>query len=139
MQGFPDRVFVNLYNQTNSTDVEVIEFGSDFVIHPDYARIADVANENDVALIRLPHEVTNADTIQYPKLNEESDEPADGDPTIVIGWGDTSFGGASSDVLLQAEVDYVTNEQCSSDYRPSGPQIDERSGSVGLGGALLTL
>ena len=123
MQGFPDRVFVNLYNQTDSTatDVEVIEFGSDFVIHPDYVRIGDVANENDVALIRLPYDVKNADTIQYPKLNEESDEPADGEPLIVIGWGDTSFGGASSDVLLQAEVDYVTNEQCSSDYSKRSP------------------
>ena len=115
--GYVDRVFVNLYDQTDSTDVEVINFGpDDYVIHPGYD---GSSYGNDVALIRLPHEVKNADTIQYPKLNEESDEPADDDPLIVMGWGATSVSGLTyGDFLLQAEVDYVTNEQCSSDYDP---------------------
>jgi hypothetical protein len=74
-------------------------------------------------VVRLRHEVKNADNIQYPKLDEESDEPADNDPLIVMGWGATSQGGSYSDVLLQAEVNYVTNEQCSSDYDPLGIEI----------------
>jgi hypothetical protein len=106
-----DRVFVNLYDQTDSTDVEVIDFGSDdYAIHPDYDR---VSIENDVALIRLPRKVKNADTIQYPELNKETDEPEDGDSLLVMGWGATEYGGNTSDVLLQAEVDYVTNGVCS--------------------------
>ena len=28
------------------------------------------------------------------------------------GWGTTSYGGSSSDVLLEVEVPVVTNEQC---------------------------
>ena len=114
--GVLDRVFVNLYDRTdanNPTDVEVIEFGAgDYVIHPDYNA---ATNENDIALIRLPHEVKNADDIQYPQLNKESDEPEDGDPLLVMGWGRTESG-YSSNVLLEAELNYVTNEQCSSDY-----------------------
>ena len=116
--GYVDRVFVNLYDQTDSTDVEVINFGpDDYVIHPDYSWATD---ENDIALIRLPHEVKNADTIQYPKLNEKNDEPEVGDTLLILGWGDTSGNGTYSDFLLQAEVDYVTNEQCSSDYASLG-------------------
>jgi trypsin len=108
-----DRVFVNLYD---STDVEVIDFGSNFVVHPDYNSATD---ENDVALILLPYDVKNADTIQYPKLNEKIDEPEDGDSLLVMG-GFASEGGSISDVLLQAGVNYVTNEQCSSDYAEFG-------------------
>ncbi len=51
---YVDRVFVNLYNQTDSTatDVEVIEFGpEDYVIHPGY--IVTTNQKNDIALIRL--------------------------------------------------------------------------------------
>ena len=118
-----DRVFVNLYNQRDSTDVEVINFGpDDYVIHPDYSWATD---ENDIALIRLPHEVKNADTIQYPKLNEKNDEPEVGDTLLILGWGDTSGNGTYSDFLLQAEVDYVTNEQCSSDYAGSESITDD--------------
>ena len=113
MDGNRDRVFVNLYDQTDSTDVEVINFGlSDYVIYPGFNTPASF--ENDIALIRLPHEVKNADKIQYPQLNEESNIPADGDPLIIMGWGETGSG--FSDVLLQAGVNYVTNEQCTSDY-----------------------
>ena len=118
-----DRVFVNLYDQTdanNPDEVEVIEFGpDDYVIHPDYIPQTDENNpENDIALILLPHEVENADTIQYPQLNEENDEPEGGDPLLVMGWGDTleNGDGSFSDVLLQAGVNYVTNQQCTSDY-----------------------
>ena len=115
--GGPYRVFVNLYDKTNLADVEIINVGpNDYVIHPDYntPRLA-----NNVALIILENEVKNADTIQYPKLNEETDEPADGDPLLVMGWGDTSYEGIQSDVLLQAQVDYMTNDVCSSIYDPN--------------------
>ena len=70
--------------------------------------------ENNVALIFLPREVKNADTIQYPtlNLNEESNAPEDGDPLLVIGWGQTSSSGSGADVLLQAEANYAANEDC---------------------------
>ncbi len=66
----------------------------------------------------------NADTIQYPQLNEESDEPEDGDSLLMLGWGGGEAG-YSSEILLEAEVDYVTNEQCSSDYNPLGWDVTD--------------
>ena len=120
--GTADRVFVNLYDITDSTDVEFIDFGpDDYVIYPGYD---GSSYGNDVALIRLPRKVTNADTIQYAQLNEETNVPEDGDPLIILGWGATSVSGTTySDFLLQAEVDYVTNEQCSSDYASLGRDV----------------
>ena len=104
-------VFVNMYNKTNLADVlEAFVFGADdYVRHPGW----DPSTfENNVALIFLPREVKNADTIQYPTLNEESNAPEDGDPLLVIGWGQTSSSGSGADFLLQAEANYAANEDC---------------------------
>ena len=106
-------VFVNMYNKTNLADVDAFDFGADdYVRHPgwDYFTF-----ENNVALIFLPREVKNADTIQYAQLNEESNVPEDGDPLSVMGWGrGTSYlpMGDFRDVLLQAEVNYAANKDC---------------------------
>ena len=113
-----DTVFVNLYDTREPDNVEVIDFGSNYVIHPDYAEEGVEYYGNDIALILLPRDVTNADTIQFPQLNKKDDEPEEGGQLRVFGWGYTSFGGddSNSNILLQAEVDYVTNEECSSFY-----------------------
>jgi len=114
-----NRVFVNMYDITDSNRAEVFTLplfprpGYEYVVHPAYD---EETRENDVALILLPRDVKNADKIRYAKLNEDTNEPGDGEPLRVMGWGTTSSGGSSSDILLQAEVDYVTNEVCSSDY-----------------------
>ena len=102
-------VLVNMYDVTNTTGVESITLnrgvlGEDIIIHPDYN---EDTLENDIALMILPHEVTG---ITYAKLNEDASEV--GDEFRVIGWGRTSLVGGRSDILLEAEVDYVTNKQC---------------------------
>eukprot|EP00985_Skeletonema_marinoi_P015738 scaffold8222_cov88-Skeletonema_marinoi.AAC.1 len=98
-------------------------------VHPAYNQ---ETKENDVALILLPRDVKNADKIRYAKLNEDTNEPGDGEPLRVMGWGTTSSGGLyGSDILLQAEVDYVTNELCSSAYNvplPDGMMCAARTG-----------
>eukprot|EP00985_Skeletonema_marinoi_P004330 scaffold1890_cov132-Skeletonema_marinoi.AAC.6 len=121
-----NRVFVNMHDITDSTRAEVFTLpmlqysGYESVVHPAYNQ---ETAENDVALILLPRDVKNADKIRYAKLNEDTNEPGDGEPLRVMGWGTTSSGGSGSDILLQAEVDYVTNEVCSSayeDFLPDG-------------------
>ena len=107
------QVIVNMYNVTNKTGVESITLprgvrGEDIIVHPNYHDL-----ENDVALMILPHEVTG---ITYAQLNEDANEV--GDEFRVIGWGTTSSGGKLSEILLEAEVDYVTNEQCNEAYSP---------------------
>mmetsp|Transcript_1240 Transcript_1240/g.1848 ORF Transcript_1240/g.1848 Transcript_1240/m.1848 type:complete len:455 (-) Transcript_1240:392-1756(-) len=106
-------VIVNMYDVTNKTGVESITLnrgvrGEDIIIHPNYD---EDTIENDVALMILPHEVTG---ITYAKLNEDASQV--GDVLRVIGWGSTSSGGELSEILLEAEVDYVTNEQCNKAY-----------------------
>eukprot|EP00984_Skeletonema_dohrnii_P016763 scaffold7499_cov81-Skeletonema_dohrnii-CCMP3373.AAC.5 len=108
-------VIVNMYDVTNTTGVESITLkrgvlGEDVIVHPNYNKNTA---ENDVALMILPHDVTG---ITYAKLNENAS--AVGDEFRVIGWGTTSWGGKPSDILLEAEVDYVTNEQCNEAYSP---------------------
>ena len=106
-------VIVNMYDVTNKTGVESIALnrgvlGEDIIIHPDYD---EDTLENDIALMILPHEVTG---ITYAKLNEDARQV--GDVLRVIGWGRTSLGGEKSDILLEAEVDFVTNKQCNEPY-----------------------
>mmetsp|Transcript_8999 Transcript_8999/g.15287 ORF Transcript_8999/g.15287 Transcript_8999/m.15287 type:complete len:452 (+) Transcript_8999:14-1369(+) len=106
-------VIVNMYDVTNTTGVESITLnrgvlGEDIIIHPDYD---EDTLENDIALMILPHEVTG---ITYAKLNEDARQV--GDVLRVIGWGRTSLGGEKSDILLEAEVDFVTNKQCNEPY-----------------------
>eukprot|EP00984_Skeletonema_dohrnii_P026909 scaffold16320_cov131-Skeletonema_dohrnii-CCMP3373.AAC.3 len=106
-------VLFNMYDVTNKTGVESIALnrgvlGEDIIIHPDYD---EDTSENDVTLMILPHEVTG---ITYAKLNEDASDV--GDKFRVIGWGTTSSGGKPSEILLEAEVDYVTNEQCNKAY-----------------------
>lgn len=125
-----NKVFVNMHDITDSTRAEVLTLGYESlpVVHPAYNQFT---LENDVALILLPRDVKNADKIRYAKLNEDMNEPGDGEPLRVMGWGTTSSGGSGSDILLQAEVDYVTNEVCSSAYMnilPDGMMCAARSG-----------
>jgi len=106
-------VLVNMYDVTNTTGVESITLnrgvlGEDIIIHPNFG---DNIVDNDVALMILPHEVTG---ITYAKLNEDASQVDD--EFRVIGWGRKSSGGERSEILLEAEVDYVTNPQCKEVY-----------------------
>ena len=106
-------VLVNMYDVTNTTGVESIALnrgvlGEDIIIHPNFG---DNIVDNDIALMILPHDVTG---ITYATLNEDASEV--GEEFRVIGWGRKSSGGERSDILLEAEVDYVTNPQCKEVY-----------------------
>ncbi len=110
------KVIVNMYDVTNTSGVESISLnrgllGEDIIVHHSYD---DETVENDVALMILPHDVTG---ITYAKINEDANIPdRAGDRLRVIGWGTTSSGGESSDLLLEAEVEYMMNEQCNDAY-----------------------
>merc|ERR1712228_516183 len=79
--------------------------------HPDYD---SWTTDNDYMMIKLK---TSAPSKYTPiQLDDGSTNLVAGTDLTIMGWGTTSSGGRLSDVLLEAETDYVTNEQCNSDY-----------------------
>jgi secreted trypsin-like serine protease len=88
---------------------------SSYVIHQGYN---SATFENDIALWFLPIPIAEDDNFKFATLNEDPTVPADGEELFVSGWGRTVEGNplSVSFILLGTNVDYVTNEQCQSDY-----------------------
>ena len=74
-------------------------------------------NRNDVALIRLGADANYA-TVKVAGAGQEGQWAA-GDIATIIGWGNTSEGGSSSNWLLEAEVPIVSDASCASSYGSS--------------------
>jgi len=89
-----------------------------YVVHPQYDA---PTSENDMMIMKLtaPSDIT---PVAY---NTQSSVPADNDELTVIGFGATSSGGPSSDVLLQVTVNYVPNDECNDDYNPDATITDD--------------
>merc|ERR1712071_412079 len=79
------------------------------ILHPSYN---DFTLNNDIALLKLKR----PSALSPITWNEGSQDISDGTPATVIGWGTTSSGGFSSDVLLETEVEIKDNSQCDRDY-----------------------
>jgi len=94
-----------------SDDSEVFEdIRVDYVvIHPEYE---STSSGNDFMLVRLKTDS------QYPpaSIDDGSESLSSGTDVTVMGWGTTSSNGPSSDILLEVEVDVVTNNSCNDDY-----------------------
>jgi len=120
--------------------------GSDGVItnvkaiymHQEY--YSGAAYNNDIAILVVdPPLPLNNFTIKAIKL--ASEPPLEGTISKISGWGTTSPGGYSSNLLLAVDVPIVSNEVCDQDYEDF---IDETyhitpvmlcAGKRGVGGA----
>lgn len=81
-----------------------------YTIHENYDNA--IVRDNDITVIELAQEV-DITTYTPACLAKTSDSTTfDGKNAWVYGWGTTSFGGDSSDVLLEVELPVVSNEQC---------------------------
>ena len=76
------------------------------VVHQGYDRRT---HENDIALVKLKSPAANGKIIPLATKATPIDV---GEFLEVTGWGTTSEGGSTPDVLLKAKVPYVTNETC---------------------------
>lgn len=88
------------------------------VLHPDYD---EDTLESDVMLILLDGATVYGTPVTLDSGNgevnfNEVDENGSGKDLIVMGYGDTEFGGDISEVLLEVEVDYVDNTECNEAY-----------------------
>jgi trypsin len=106
------------------------------------ADIGDNANADDYAVVTndvntsyisapVPRSDTAMLTLDRPapydvmRVVDDNEDAlwAPGNLARIIGWGTTFSGGPSSDVLLKANVPFISDQRCAADY---GPQFDPR-------------
>ncbi|ETV71555.1 hypothetical protein H257_13219 [Aphanomyces astaci] len=71
--------------------------------HPKY-NAATTSHDFAILILEKPS--------KFPPVEVSFDTVAPGTPTIVRGWGRTSSGGVTSEVLLEVGVDSISNDQC---------------------------
>jgi len=97
------QVKIGLHN-VNSTSGAVTKNVDDIIVHPQYS---GWSLDNDYALLHLSSPVTTFEPIQLITDGSHDDEPV---MATTMGWGATSSGGWSSNVLM--EVDVPIDESC---------------------------
>ena len=75
--------------------------------HPDYC-----GEQNDLMIIKL----STASSFSPIKLDENTETLSAGTDVTVMGWGATASDGPDSSVLLEVEVDIVSNQECNEQY-----------------------
>jgi len=110
------RVFTGLYyyndRYSNPLPDPILERSvEEQIVHPDYDNTS--APKNDVLLLRLNEPVDNMQPIA---LHRDASSLIIGQSLRTSGWGTTSFGGSTSNFLLFADVNYVSNIECQEAY-----------------------
>jgi secreted trypsin-like serine protease len=90
-------------NGTNGSQTRGVE---EIIIHPQYS---GNSLNNDYALLRLSSPITDFEPIQLCTDTAHDEEPV---MSTTMGWGATSSGGSSSNILL--EVDVPIDDSCGS-------------------------
>lgn len=110
--------------RSDSDGANPVDYGIDkSIVHEDYR-----SQRNDIALIRLDKNVVFTDNIKpicLPQLASLRSATFERKYPFVVGWGETSLDGPSSDVLLQVQVPVVDNESCKKSYAKHGAVITE--------------
>lgn len=105
--GLAFAVEIGRHNLTDSTEVyESIEIDWERR-HPKYNSFT---TNNDFMMVKLKQS-SSYSTVTL----DEGSTVTPGDAVTVMGWGVTESG-VSSDILLEVEVDLVSNRECNSDY-----------------------
>ena len=97
------RVKVGLHN-VNGTQGSITRYVDQIIVHPQYS---SWSLDNDYAILHLTQPVTNFEPIQLITDNSHDNEPV---MSTTMGWGTTSSGGSSSNILL--EVDVPIDDSC---------------------------
>ena len=93
--------------------------------HPQY--INSKTFPNDIAIIELTQPVVFNRFISAICLPTADDNlPLEGDKSILAGWGDTSFTGSASRILLEVELSVKTLAECRADYGELNATITSR-------------
>ena len=102
------RVIIGMNNLSGDDATETIDVESEHN-HPSYNA---PTVENDIALVKLQ----TASTVEPASWNSDSTLPVDNDEVTVCGFGTTSAGGSSSNVLRKVTVNAVNSDTCVAQY-----------------------
>jgi trypsin len=107
-QGFISQVKIGCHdkNQSPGGTCEVHQVAEE-VPHPQYN---GQTLDNDFMMIRL------ATSSSHPTVALHNGSVNAGEDLIVMGWGTLSSGGSTSNVLMEVEVDALSNTECNSKY-----------------------
>ncbi|XP_023234477.1 uncharacterized protein LOC111634033 [Centruroides sculpturatus] len=81
-------------------------------LHPDFK---NGQHYNDIAIITLKNPLLFNDKFMPACLPTEQIDYLDRKVTV-LGWGDTSFAGRSSDILQEATLDVIPTSECNASY-----------------------
>ncbi|XP_076304762.1 clotting factor G beta subunit-like [Tachypleus tridentatus] len=97
---------------TTGTDFQV----SEVIVHQDYK--SGLAY-HDIALLKLSVDVTYNDIIKpiCLPIGRFAYQDFDGRVATIVGWGDTSYGGSSSNVIQEVKLPIVNFRECDIAYR----------------------
>ena len=100
-------VILGRHDPINDNDGEVFNVMRK-VSHPDWnAETIDA----DFMLVFLDHAYT-ASNVDLVTLNSDTSFPCVGQEMTAMGWGATSFRGNASDMLLQVDLNVISDEEC---------------------------
>lgn len=99
------------YNDLNANGVQALSVAK-FINHPQYD---DVAQTNDIALLKLSTPVTYSDSVSPICLPGGRRVQVD-DKLIVTGWGAVAEKGATSNILLQTDVRVNPDSVCTEEF-----------------------
>jgi secreted trypsin-like serine protease len=96
-------VVIGLHNVNGTTGQQTRDVDA-IIIHPQYS---NNSLNNDYALLHLTQPITDFEPIKLVTSDSHDDEPV---MSTTMGWGATSSGGSSSNILL--EVDVPIDDSC---------------------------
>lgn len=101
------------HSKSSADGTEQNKTVSSVIPHPDYN---PATNDNDVALLELTTPATIIPgQVETIPLND-NDSISTGTLATVTGWGTTSFGGTTADILQEVTVPIVSNQTCNTSY-----------------------
>ena len=111
--GYINQVKIGRHNLNDSNEDYETFYVVEEVPHPDYN---GTTIDYDYMMLKL-----NGSSSRTPVQLDTGDDTSlleAGNDVIVMGWGTTSSGGSSSNVLLEVEIDVISQAQCQKAYSP---------------------
>ncbi|XP_050421073.1 trypsin I-P1-like isoform X2 [Adelges cooleyi] len=101
------------YDFTMKNETQYIDYrATDIRVHPDYDKATNI---NDIAIVKL-NRPTTYNTFIRPICLPKTNMVVYKKTAIVTGWGQTSFGGEISDILMEVPVPVWDHINCTSAF-----------------------
>nr|XP_021194195.2 trypsin, alkaline C [Helicoverpa armigera] len=86
--------------------------------HPSYGQLGA---DGDISVVRLMGPLTYSPVIQQAAIPPQGFQIPDNLPVVHAGWGHTTEGGSSSEVLLETTIFTINNQLCAARYLTLDP------------------